>query len=114
MEILCRTNKNIMGIEYNEKLNCYEFIYMLRDQLLEKNDKNILIKEYITGVVSKDNKNRLLNNDLSVLQFIQNSYHKKRIVEINCKKTYVKDIKYINTQLSMLPTNEIYFKDLLK
>lgn len=112
MDILIKTTKNIMGIEKIANTNNYEFIYMFRDQILNKNNKIFFLRAYIIGQCNQKTLDDLLENQISIILFINRCQQLKQVIELNHKKTVFKPISDVQKFYSYLPEHDIYLKDM--
>ncbi|VMZ93059.1 Uncharacterised protein [Streptococcus pneumoniae] len=83
--VLISLSKPIMIVKHDH--NEFIILYLTQDKHLKKKNKSILFKEYLAGASELSNLKKFLDNQLSVLNFLNTISRKKRIVKAN-KRTF--------------------------
>lgn len=116
---LVSTNKPIMIVksisEEDKKELTYSVEYVTKDTILiSRNKKFVSIKQKILGQATPDNLERLIQNKISILAFIQTLSNKEIPIWINNKLTKPKIPQEINLDklAKFLPDQSIYLNDM--
>lgn len=116
---LVSTNKPIMIVKSisnkDSQEPTYSVEYVTRDTIItSRNEKYIFIKQKILGQATPDNLERLIQNKISILAFIQTLSDKKIPIWINNKLTKPKIPQEINLDklAKFLPDESIYLNDM--
>lgn len=110
--IIVSTNKPIMGVQLNIIDNSFNIVYMTQDKVVEKESKDVLVKEYLGGISNLKDMNKLLKNNISILDFMDQLSEKKQAVRINSKLLAIKKIDSFNDHHEYLPITDIYLDDM--
>ncbi len=110
--VVVSTTKPIMGVKYNNEEDNYKIVYMTQDQILKKDNKNIFFEEYLGGTATKYKIKELLDNTLTVYNFLEELLVKQRIVKANKKKFPPKLIDSMEKYSKNLPAKDIYLESM--
>ncbi|MFT9470940.1 hypothetical protein [Leuconostoc pseudomesenteroides] len=110
--VIVSTNKPVMAVQYSFIKDSYKIIYMTQDKLLKKNNKSMFVKEFIGGESTVKEIKKVLDNDISVLSFMNSLKEKKRTVKVNSKIFPVEIIDSLKKFLKFIPENDIFLKDM--
>ncbi|MDT2843018.1 hypothetical protein [Vagococcus lutrae] len=105
--VVISTPKPIMAIKYNNIKDNYEIVYMTRDQVLKKDNKRIFLKEYLGGITTKIEIRDLIENRISVYNFLEETTNKQRLIKANEKRFEPKEIDSIEKYSKNLPDKDI-------
>ena len=110
--IIVSTTKPIMGIKFDSEQDDYKVVYMTQNRVLKKENKNIFFEEYLGGSTTKYIIRALLENKISIYNFLDKLEIKQRVVKANDKKFAPKLIESMDKYSKYLPDIDVHLESM--